>query len=256
MKIEVVEAVERPKKEGGSGSDGAKPDEKGGIGNGADEERIKGFINDFLKEKKPQRNREYLDFAVGKFWELEKRAGERDDYTDGEREAFFYGFYAAAGGISATVEKWLRKDGATVTSANKAREAFETLREPYPTKAEVERHTEYLHSYKAEKGADDGMSRKLKSALTELEGGYATRTRLEEQFDKGTKYGSFFSIQMPGVGWGYMGVDLAKYIKDGGWEHVYERGKDAGGLIKDGVGSGIGKLRDLFGKKGEKEDEE
>ena len=218
-----------------------------------EERDMKKFIDEIGKEKKDTRDKEYLDFMVKKFCWLENHdAMGKNEYSSIEEEAFIHGFYVSAGSFSAAIEKWLKKDGDAITTSNKAQETFESLVGSYPTKAEVERLKEFYDEMKS--SSDEKILNPLKTKISTLEEGYEVRSRLEEQFNRGKKYGSFFGMYVPGVGLGYTGMEIGKYIKDGGYEHIYERGKDGIGFLAEKTKDGFGKLKDMFKKKKDEEE--
>ncbi len=219
-----------------------------------DEKDIRRFLDEIGKEKKPTRDKEYLDFIVKKFcWLENKEAMESNEYSSLEEEAFMHGFYVSAGSFSAAIEKWLKKEGEAITSSNKAQEKYEEMVNGYPTKAEVDRLKEYFEEIKYTGNGE--ILEPLKIKITALEDGWFIRSKIDEQFSKGKKYGSFFGMYVPGVGLGYTGIEIGKYIKDGGYEHIYTRGKEGVEFLAEKTKQGLGKLKELFGKKKDEETE-
>lgn len=217
-----------------------------------DENDIKKYIKELAGNKNAKRDKEYLDFMVDKFYLLENRGSDVDEYTSVEKEAFMHGFYVAAGGVPAALERFLKKEGESVATANRAQESFDNMIENYATLAAVDALREYYDEIKDQD--DERTLNSLNEKIEKLEEEYAVRNVLTDQFNKGKKYGGIFSANTPFLGMGYTGMEIGKYIKDGGWKDIADRGKDAGEFLGDKFGKGFGWIKDKISKKDSEEE--
>lgn len=217
------------------GTEGAKPDEKGGIGNGTDEERIKESLEELDRERKPSRDREYLDWLARKFCGFSNKGCR---LSEAEKEAFLHGFYACLDGADAAVEKFLNKGKRKwVTMGNKAEEKYGELVRDYPDVSEVERREKDLEEITATGNLEaiDWYSAKVRDAQE----GRAIKKKLEDQYGKGKKYGAIGLV--PYIGMANMGMDFIHYLRQGGCDDIVNGSRKAAVYVKDGFRKGIGK---------------